>query len=116
MAKDKEYIKIIQSRQWRQVRQAKWRSAKGLCEDCLQKGIIRPATEVHHIIPIESGRNYEEKCRLAYDPENLRCLCSDCHHKAHIKLGSHSYGYVRILLNRRSDDWISKMFGDNPAK
>lgn len=39
---------------------------------CLSKGLVRPATEVDHIIPLSEGG-----ARL--DPQNTQSLCSRCH-------------------------------------
>jgi 5-methylcytosine-specific restriction protein A len=42
-----------------------------LCAMCSKKDIIKPATEVDHIIPLfKSGTD---------DMDNLQALCSDCH-------------------------------------
>lgn len=49
-----------------------------ICEYC-----ARPATEVHHIQYISSGRNLEEMQRIAYDQDNLIALCTECHHNVH---------------------------------
>lgn len=44
-----------------------------LCQECLRQGKITPATEAHHIIPLE------ERPDLALDVNNGEGLCRDCH-------------------------------------
>lgn len=84
--KDPEYRKLINSARWREVRRRKL-SDNPLCEDCLQNDMVTGATEVHHVIPIESGMTFAEKSRLAYDIHNLKSLCHECHVKEHIRMG-----------------------------
>ena len=61
---------------WRKLSE-RIRKEKPLCEDCLEKGKTKPATEVHHIKPISQAPHL----RLAYS--NLKALCSDCHDARH---------------------------------
>jgi len=57
---------------WRILREIKL-SNDPLCEECKKKGILTPATEVHHIVDI-----YEDpSLRLEYS--NLQGLCKSCH-------------------------------------
>ena len=42
-----------------------------LCETCKSKNIIKPATEVHHVIRLSAGGTNER--------DNLQCLCKPCH-------------------------------------
>ncbi|MEG0146244.1 MAG: HNH endonuclease [Clostridia bacterium] len=59
-----------------------------LCVDCLeayqarQGGRPRPATMVHHIIPVE------ERPDLGYDLNNLVALCDTCHNRRHPEKGA----------------------------
>jgi len=46
-----------------------------LCRMCLEKGKIRPASMVDHIIPIQDDSDEE----LAYGFDNLQPLCESCH-------------------------------------
>lgn len=43
------------------------------CQDCEERDIARPATEVHHLVKIKD----DPSKRL--DEENTRCLCGPCH-------------------------------------
>ncbi len=42
------------------------------CEDCLEKGIYTPATDVHH-------EQRHQGDRLVFDTSPLRSLCHSCH-------------------------------------
>ena len=68
---------------------AAYLSAHPVCEDCEQAGRTTIATEVHHIRPIESaaGRPADMQ-ELAFNPCNLRALCTACHMEAHRVLHS----------------------------
>jgi len=57
---------------WRKVREVKL-SMEPLCHDCMDRGRVTPANEVHHI---EKFRNRPE---LRLKLENLMSLCGPCH-------------------------------------
>lgn len=86
MAKDKDYQRLIHTDRWLRLRRDKLTTTP-LCERCQQQGIVTPATEVHHVTPVEDGLSLAEKRRLMYDPHNLRALCHDCHVQTHVELG-----------------------------
>ena len=77
MAKDKEYNKLIHTGRWLRLR-------RDVCE---QEGKITPATEVHHVRPVEEAVGKAERRQRMYDPANLRALCHDCHVRTHTELG-----------------------------
>lgn len=57
---------------WKQLR--RWHLAQfALCELCLQRGHVTPASVVHHIDP---HRGDEAKF---YDRSNLQSVCKTCH-------------------------------------
>lgn len=55
---------------WRRIRNRKIK-ADPLCEPCLRDGRTRAATEVDHIVPIDSGGTHETG--------NLQSICRSCH-------------------------------------
>lgn len=65
------------SSEWKAIRNQKFIEARGLCERCEKRGIIKKGKEVHHKIPIE------QRPDLRLDMNNLELLCSDCHNNAH---------------------------------
>lgn len=88
MSKDPRYIRLIQSKAWRNLRDRKLRD-QPLCEHCQREGRLVPATEVHHAVPVETARTAEGMRMLMFTPGNLVSLCHDCHAAAHRRLNSH---------------------------
>lgn len=86
MSIDKDYNRMIHTMRWLKLRRKKL-SAQPLCEDCEERGLITPATEVHHVIPVETGVTAREKEQLMFDYSNLRALCHDCHVQVHVRMG-----------------------------
>ena len=72
-----------------------WQRTQGLCEDCFAEGYITPGVDCHHIVPVESAKTEQEMERLAYDVNNIRLLCVDCHIKTHQEMRSHTKEKVK---------------------
>jgi len=68
---------------WRNCRRSFLNSKGGLCEVCRKKGIIRPATQVHHRQPITSDNLADPAITLNH--ANLMALCDECHADQHRK-------------------------------
>ena len=66
---------------WRRTRNAYIKQRRGLCEDCLARGIIKPAEIVHHIIELTPDNITDPHVALSFD--NLRCVCRECHAVEH---------------------------------
>ena len=81
MAKDREYNRLIQSRRWRKLR-AEHLRASPWCVRCLEEGVRTPATQVHHVRPVESVPTCDRE-RVAFDSYNLMSLCAECHRAEH---------------------------------
>ncbi len=109
VAKDK--AAIYNSREWRELRAAKLRSTKGLCEECLKQGIVTEARCVHHVVPIETARTRDEMRRLAIGCglQGLRALCYACHAKVHQELGSNTAKVVAARAEARQDRWVDSL-------
>lgn len=58
---------------WRKIREQALHRDHYLCQECLSHQKITPATEVHHIVPLESDPS------LGLELSNLRSLCWSCH-------------------------------------
>lgn len=87
--KSKVYNQLIQCKRWRDVRLA-YLTSHPLCEKCKKKGIVRAATEVHHLMEVELGRTRVEMEARAYSTANLQALCHECHRSEHNERQSHS--------------------------
>jgi 5-methylcytosine-specific restriction protein A len=110
MAKDKDYIKLIGTAKWQRLRRAKL-SANPECERCLEeKNRPEPATEVHHVIPVEHGLTYREKETLMFDFGNLRSLCHDCHVKTHNEMGRSGKKQNRRKTKEQLERFVKKFF------
>lgn len=102
-----EKARIYNSRAWKELRAAKLRSTRGLCERCLAQGYYVPATLVHHVVPIEAARTKDELRRLALDCgiNGLMALCTACHGAVHRELGSSTRAVVMSRATARKDRW-----------
>ena len=76
------YKKLINSWKWQVLRKKKF-IANPVCEECKKNGRVSPTEEIHHVVPVESGKDESEMKQLAYDYNNLRALCKACHAAAH---------------------------------
>lgn len=110
-----EYRRIITGKKWQELRGMKMLKNAldngGFCEQCVKNyftGGPRPrrATEVHHIVPIESAHTRAEMEALAYDENNLIALCSECHHEAHRQLGK---AHIKEAIENDINDYINKI-------
>ena len=90
MSRDPRYQRLLNSKRWMEVKRVVWRRANGLCERCKAEGFIRAGVDCHHVIPVESAKTEIEMERLAYNPDNCRLLCVDCHIKTHQEMRSHT--------------------------
>ena len=95
MSRDKRYQHLLNGKRWRIVKEMVWQRTNGLCERCLQEGIVTQGVDCHHIKPVESGRTEQEMERLCYDVNNIRLLCIPCHIKTHQEMRSHTKEKVK---------------------
>ena len=78
----KDYAKgFYKSKAWKETRAAYARSVGGLCEICLDKGLVRAGVIVHHREHI-SPENITDP-RVLLDWNNLQLVCRDCHAALH---------------------------------
>lgn len=110
MSKNQDYRRMIQSKQWKMLRKKKI-EANPVCEDCFERDVIEVATEVHHIVPVETALDIRRMESLMFDYDNLRSLCPECHVNAHIHLGSKRKESVQEN-NHRVSERFKKRFLD----
>ena len=111
MAKDKDYIKMIHTTQWLKLRRDVL-TKHPLCESCREAGVLTPAVEVHHIVPVEDGLSKREKERLMFSPSNLRALCHACHAKIHTELGR-GKKHTQRQSKEQLKQFVKKFFDDS---
>ncbi len=81
-SKDTNYQKLLHSKKWKLLRN-KYLREHPICEMC-----GKPATEVHHIVPLNRFRDDPIKMeQMAFDEENLMSVDHPCHEKLHIEMG-----------------------------
>lgn len=76
-----KFPEVYKNPQWNPARKECIRRANGLCEDCKSRGRIKPGKEVDHII--ELTEENKDDWNIAFNPDNLQYLCSDCHNEKH---------------------------------
>lgn len=106
----KDYRKLINSTRWQRVR-AEVLARRPLCADCGERGIVRSAREVHHIIPLESVTDAARMASLAYDPLNLVGLCRECHLRRHAELGKGGAAAAKVRNRADSEAFCRRMLG-----
>ena len=115
MSQKDDKKRIYQSKEWRRLRNAK-REANPLCERCIamgkaagvKKGWVRPVQVIHHKIPIETARNFEEMKQLAFMWDNLQSLCFKCHSEIHEQMKSRSKEGHKRASDAALDRWIAR--------
>lgn len=103
MARDNDYRRMIHTGRWLRLRRDKLGDFP-LCERCEEEGRHSPATEVHHVVPVEDAVTRQDKERLMFDYHNLRALCHDCHVRTHTEMGRSGRAYAE----RRGKDGIRR--------
>ena len=83
MHSDPEVERFYTTTAWRKCRAAVLSENGGLCQVCMSKGLIEPAVEVHHKIPLTADNINDP--RITLDSSNLMALCDECHKEQHRK-------------------------------
>lgn len=73
--------KFYKSKRWQHCRNAYMKSVGGMCEECMKRGIYKPAEIVHHKIHITPVTIHQPEVTLSWS--NLEALCRDCHRLEH---------------------------------
>ena len=111
MAKDKDYRRLIHTARWINLRRMKL-TADPLCERCKEAGVVTPATEVHHVKPVEDALTTADKEALMFDPHNLRSLCHTCHVETHVALGRGGKKHARRRADEQLKSFAARFLGD----
>lgn len=69
--------KFYHSKEWKALRLEALQRDYYLCQECLKKGVVTPATTVHHIKPLRVDSTQALKL------SNLETVCSGCHNDLH---------------------------------
>lgn len=87
---------FYKTKAWKECRAAYLHEVNGICEICMQKGIIRPADIVHHKIVLDDEKARDPEIALNF--ANLQAVCIDCHNALHFRSKSQPKRY-RITDN-----------------
>lgn len=91
--------KAYQNTEWRKLREV-YMHEHPLCDECLKKGKVTPATDVHHKkSPFKGG---EVNYNLLLDYDNLESVCKDCHGEIH----ANQQGHITPEQQLELLDWI----------
>lgn len=79
---------VYNDSRWKPLREAVMQRDGGLCQECLKKGRLTPADQVHHkVSPFIVGLSEEDFNFLAWNMENLEAICRECHSEIHGREG-----------------------------
>ena len=68
---------FYRSKEWKTLRLQALQRDNYLCQECLKRGVVTPASTVHHIEHLRVNRS------KALDLKNLETVCTACHNKLH---------------------------------
>ena len=86
---------FYKSQAWKNCRDRYARQVGGLCERCLENGMIVSGEIVHHKIHLNPANISDESVTL--NPDNLVSLCRECHKARH---GAREHRYKVDELGR----------------
>lgn len=76
-----KFPEVYKHPEWKKCRRVVIVRSNGLCERCKIKNKIAKGKEVHHIIWLTEDN--KDDWNIAYNPNNLINLCTDCHNEEH---------------------------------
>ena len=83
--------------------------AHPLCQECEREGYVRSSIDCHHIRPISSAMSIQEMERLAFDPNNIACLCVPCHVKVHKAMKKGTKANRKEREEQRMSRWSERV-------
>lgn len=108
MSRDPRYQKLLNSKRWKELRR-QYLQAHPLCERCEAEGYVRSAVDLHHVVPVETGKTQQEMERLAFDVNNLRALCIPCHIATHKEMGKGTKANRKEREEQRQARWMDRI-------
>lgn len=111
MAKDEDYKRMIHTVRWLRLRKGVL-TRHPVCEMCEKEGVLSPAVEVHHVVPVETGLTRMEKENLMYDAHNLMALCHSCHVSIHQEMGKGTKAGAKERSGEKTAAACRKLFGE----
>lgn len=99
---------FYRSREWKTLRLRALERDHYLCVECKKRGIITPATTVHHIKPLRID------IARAEDLNNLETVCRACHNKLHRERSKTLAKKKQNIKNQKSKNIM--VFEPNPEQ
>ena len=96
------------SKEWEKLRTQALERDNYLCQECKKKGIITPASTVHHIKPLRLDDS------RALQLSNLETVCGACHNKLHRERSQSLKKKNANIKNKKSKNIM--VFGPNPEQ
>lgn len=98
----KEFAKqFYLSPSWRKARKAYAKYRGGLCERCLDRGVVKAGEIVHHKVHLSPDNINDEAITLGWD--NLELVCRECHAEEHEQRKKRykidEFGNVTVVVN-----------------
>ena len=106
-AQDGEYRAMLHSARWQRLRR-QMLAAHPQCELCVGERRYRPATEVHHRVPVLSVADSVSRQALMFDTGNLMALCHECHVTVHLMMGKQSKEENRRRVEGKIDEIMER--------
>lgn len=112
MSRNPIYIKMINSKRWKDLRLRKLSDTPlcEACEACEANGKSTLAGEVHHRIPVESVPTETRMRELMFNYGNLMSVCPACHADIHKEMFSHTKESVKANKRRQTQRFIDRFF------
>lgn len=104
MAHSKLYVRLMNSREWHELRTQVIREHP-ICQRCESVGHITASRCVHHVIPIESARTEAEARDRCLSRNNCIALCFQCHADIHKAERSHTKAVIAERTQQRLSTW-----------
>lgn len=107
MSRNPIYIRLINSKEWKQLRLKKLMNDP-VCEECEKSHRSTLAIVVHHMVPVESVPTETRMKVLMFSYDNLMSVCPDCHAAIHQQMFSHTKESVKANNKRKIESFIDK--------
>lgn len=102
------YNGFYHSREWKKLRTEALERDHYLCIECKKRGIITPATTVHHIEPLRVDDS------RALQLSNLETVCGACHNRLHRERSQSLKKKNANIKNKKSKNIM--VFSPNPEQ
>lgn len=99
------------SARWQKVANEKWMRCRGRCEIC---GRVLPRRNmiIHHKVEL-TEENVDDP-KIALNPDNLECVCHDCHNRIHFGRDEVKESDSQVFFDEKGDVIVRRSEGIPP--